>query len=58
MEPGIAKRRKEIFGDTEGYYMESEISANLYALQPVEQHADYMGSKAKGVWEAISKTQK
>ena len=55
MEPGIAKRRKEIFGDTEAYYMESEISANLYALQPVEQHADYMGSKAKGITKAWSK---
>ena len=50
-----SKQRKEIFGDTEGYYMESEISANLYALQPVEQHADYMGSKAKGITKAWSK---
>lgn len=55
MEPGIAKRRKEIFGDTEASYMESKISANLYALQPVEQHADYMGSKAKGITKAWSK---
>ena len=50
-----SNKKREIFGETEDLYMESKISSDLYKLQPVEQHSDFMGSKAKDITKGWNK---
>ena len=47
--------RRRVFGENLDYYMPGSIGLDAYKFQPIEAHADFMGSKAERVTEEWGK---